>query len=120
MPERPRFYDWMSVRDVGWFTASFHKPGFLDRFKQWADKLGLDPAKRLKDLSKGGYARVGLALALATAQAALAAELALPPAQAVPWGPTVRGRWGATEPSPWGVLRCRATWSGRSPWRSIR
>ncbi|MFM8272154.1 MAG: ABC transporter ATP-binding protein [Gemmata sp.] len=65
MPERPRFYDWMSVRDVGWFTASFHKPGFLDRFKQWADKLGLDPAKRLKDLSKGGYARVGLALALA-------------------------------------------------------
>ena len=28
-------------------------------------RLGLDPAKRLKDLSKGGYARVGLALALA-------------------------------------------------------
>ncbi len=65
MPERPRFYDWMSVGDIGWFTSSFHKPGFLPRFKEWADRLGLDADKRLKDLSKGGYARVGLALALA-------------------------------------------------------
>jgi ABC-2 type transport system ATP-binding protein len=65
MPERPRFYDWMSVGDIGWFTAAFHKPGFLVRYREWADRLGLDPTKRLKDLSKGGYARVGLALALA-------------------------------------------------------
>jgi ABC-2 type transport system ATP-binding protein len=65
MPERPRFYDWMSVGDIGWFTASFHRPGFLPRFREWAQRLGLDPNKRLKDLSKGGYARVGLALALA-------------------------------------------------------
>ena len=65
MPERPRFYDWMSVADIGWFTASFHRPGFLPRYREWAERLGLDPAKRLKDLSKGGYARVGLALALA-------------------------------------------------------
>ena len=65
MPERPRFYDWMTVSDIGWFTASFHRPGFLPRYREWADRLGLDPSKRLKDLSKGGYARVGLALALA-------------------------------------------------------
>jgi ABC-2 type transport system ATP-binding protein len=65
MPERPRFYDWMTVAEIGWFTASFHKPGFLPRYREWADRLGLDPLKRLKDLSKGGYARVGLALALA-------------------------------------------------------
>src|SRR4051812_5317754 len=65
MPERPRFYDWMSVADIGWFTAAFHRPGFLARYREWTDRLGLDPAKRLKDLSKGGYARVGLALALA-------------------------------------------------------
>src|SRR6478735_3216183 len=65
MPERPRFYDWMSVGDIGWFTASFHKPGFLPRYREWSERLGLDPAKRLKELSKGGYARVGLALALA-------------------------------------------------------
>jgi ABC-2 type transport system ATP-binding protein len=65
MPERPRFYDWMTVSAVGWFTASFHQPGFLPRFREWANRLGLDLDKKLKDLSKGGYARVGLALALA-------------------------------------------------------
>lgn len=65
MPERPRFYDWMSVADIGWFTASFHRPGFLPRYRGWAERFGLDPTKRLKDLSKGGFARVGLAIALA-------------------------------------------------------
>lgn len=65
MPERPRFYDWMTVSEVGWFTASFHRPGFLERFHAATERLGLDTTKRLKDLSKGGYARVGLALALA-------------------------------------------------------
>jgi ABC-2 type transport system ATP-binding protein len=65
MPERPRFYDWMTVGSIGWFTASFHRSGFLPRYNEWADRLGLDPEKKLKDLSKGGYARVGLALALA-------------------------------------------------------
>ena len=65
MPERPRFYDWMTVADTGWFTASFHRPGFLPRYREWVDRLALDPTKKLRDLSKGGYARVGLALALA-------------------------------------------------------
>lgn len=65
MPERPRFYDWMTVAETGWFTAAFHRPGFLPRYREWTDRLGLDPDKRLRDLSKGGYARVGLALALA-------------------------------------------------------
>jgi ABC-2 type transport system ATP-binding protein len=66
MPERPRFYDWMTVAEIGWFTAAFHNAGFLPRYREWAERLSLDPAKRLKDLSKGGYARVGLALALAS------------------------------------------------------
>jgi ABC-2 type transport system ATP-binding protein len=65
MPERPRFYDWMTVADIGWFTSSFHGAGFLVRYREWAERLGLDPDKKLKNLSKGGYARVGLALALA-------------------------------------------------------
>jgi len=65
MPERPRFYDWMTVAEIGWFTASFHQSGFLARYREWADRLGLDQVKKLRDLSKGGYARVGLALALA-------------------------------------------------------
>lgn len=64
VPERPRFYEWMTVEEIGWFTGSFHRPGFTDRYAEWVRRLGLDPKKRLKDLSKGGYARVGLALAL--------------------------------------------------------
>ncbi len=65
VPEKPKFYDWMTVANVGWFTASFHRRGFLEHYEQWVGKLGLDRTKRLKELSKGGYARVGLALALA-------------------------------------------------------
>jgi ABC-2 type transport system ATP-binding protein len=65
MPERPRFYDWMTVEQIGWFTSSFHRPGFQGRYREWIQRLGLDASKKLKDLSKGGYARVGLALALA-------------------------------------------------------
>src|SRR5689334_17922322 len=26
--ERPRFYDWMTVAEIGWFTAGFHGPEF--------------------------------------------------------------------------------------------
>lgn len=65
VPERPKFYEWMTVEEIGWFTASFHREGFMTNYREWADKLGLDITKRLKDLSKGGYARVGLSLALA-------------------------------------------------------
>jgi ABC-2 type transport system ATP-binding protein len=65
VPEKPRFYDWMSVRDLGWFTAGFHKPGFLRRYLELIERFRLDAASRLRTLSKGGYAKVGLALALA-------------------------------------------------------
>ena len=66
VPERPRFYDWMSVRDIGWFTAGFHKAGFETRYLELVQRFRLDPKARLKTLSKGGYAKVGLALALAS------------------------------------------------------
>ena len=66
VPERPRFYDWMTVRDIGWFTAGFHKAGFAPRYGELAQRFRLDPSARLKTLSKGGYAKVGLALALAS------------------------------------------------------
>jgi len=65
VPERPRFYEWMTVAEIGWFTGSFHQNGFLHRFDDAVRRLGLDPKKRLRDLSKGGYARVALALAMA-------------------------------------------------------
>jgi ABC-2 type transport system ATP-binding protein len=65
VPERPRFYDWMTVKEIGWFTAGFHKAGFLARYLDLVAHFQLDPSAKLKTLSKGGYAKVGLALALA-------------------------------------------------------
>jgi ABC-2 type transport system ATP-binding protein len=65
VPERPRFYDWMTVDEIGWFTAGFHAAGFLPRFRDWCDKFRLPGTAKLKSLSKGEYAKVGLALALA-------------------------------------------------------
>lgn len=65
VPEKPRFYDWMSVDEIGWFTAGFHKPGFLGRFHEWTSKFRVRNDAKLKVLSKGEYAKVALALALA-------------------------------------------------------
>jgi ABC-2 type transport system ATP-binding protein len=65
VPERPKFYDWMTVGEVGWFTAGFHRNDFLPRYRELTDRFGLDVRARLRHLSKGEYAKVGLALALA-------------------------------------------------------
>jgi ABC-2 type transport system ATP-binding protein len=65
VPERPRFYDWMTVAEVGWFAAGFHAAGFLPRYHELTTRFELDARARLRELSKGQYAKVGLALALA-------------------------------------------------------
>lgn len=65
VPERPKFYDWMSVREIGWFTSGFQKSGYYQRYLDLVDQFLLDPGARLSVLSKGQYAKVGLALALA-------------------------------------------------------
>ncbi len=65
VPERPKFYDWMTVREIGWFTSGFQRRGYLDRYLDLTDEFLLDPRSRLGTLSKGQYAKVGLALALA-------------------------------------------------------
>src|SRR5262245_49441608 len=65
VPERPRYYDWMTVAEIGWFAAGFHAKEFLPRYHEWVDKFKLDANARLDQVSKGEYAKVGLALALA-------------------------------------------------------
>jgi ABC-2 type transport system ATP-binding protein len=65
VPERPRFYDWMTVAEIGWFSAGFHSSSYLEQFRDWLKKFLLDPKAKLSTLSKGQYAKVGLALALA-------------------------------------------------------
>src|ERR1700688_1276872 len=32
VPERPKFYDWMNVGQIGWFTSGFQEQGFLARY----------------------------------------------------------------------------------------
>jgi ABC-2 type transport system ATP-binding protein len=65
VPEKPRFYDWMTVSEIGWFTAGFHTKEYLPRYGEWMTKFELAPKAKLSSLSKGQYAKVGLALALA-------------------------------------------------------
>src|SRR5262245_57023987 len=42
VPERPRFYDWMTVAEIGWFTAGFHWPKFLTRYQELTARFQLD------------------------------------------------------------------------------
>jgi ABC-2 type transport system ATP-binding protein len=65
VPERPRYYDWMTVAEIGWFSAGFHGKDYSALFQKWCSRLELNPKAKLSTLSKGQYAKVGLALAMA-------------------------------------------------------
>lgn len=63
--ERPTLYDWMTVREIGWFASGFYPDGFLTRYVQQAECFGLPMKRKIKAMSKGQRAKVSLALALA-------------------------------------------------------
>ena len=65
VPDEPSLYDWMTVAETGWFTAGFYPDGYQSQYNQLVEGYGLDPSKKLKELSKGMRAKVVLALALA-------------------------------------------------------
>jgi ABC-2 type transport system ATP-binding protein len=65
VPERPTLYEWMTVREIGWFAAGFYPPGYQQQYEQHARRFGLDPGQRIAELSKGTRAKVSLSLALA-------------------------------------------------------
>jgi ABC-2 type transport system ATP-binding protein len=65
VPERPTLYEWMTVEEIGWFTAGFYGPGFLPEYGRLIAQFGLPAKKKLKTLSKGMHAKVVLSLALA-------------------------------------------------------
>lgn len=65
VPEQPTLYDWMTVEEIGWFTAGLNGPGFLDNFKRHATHFKLPPRAKIGQLSKGMKAKVSLSLALA-------------------------------------------------------
>jgi ABC-2 type transport system ATP-binding protein len=65
VPERLSLYDWMTVREIGWFTAGFYGNGFLPEYQRLVGQFGLPEAKKIKSLSKGMRAKVALSLAMA-------------------------------------------------------
>ena len=65
VPEQPDLYDWMSVREIGWFASGFHGEGYREGYQRLIEGFRIPAAKRIKTLSKGMRAKVSLALALA-------------------------------------------------------
>ncbi len=63
--DSPSLYDWMTVKEAGWFTAGFYPDGFEENFRRLCAQYELGPSTKIKSLSKGGRAKVGLALAMA-------------------------------------------------------
>jgi ABC-2 type transport system ATP-binding protein len=63
--EHPTLYEWMTVAEIGWFTAGFYGSRFLPEYSRLAAQFGLPSGRKLKALSKGMRAKVALALALA-------------------------------------------------------
>ena len=72
VPEAPCLYDWMNVREIGWFASGFHSDyrlgseRYLTKYNAMAKSFNLDPKKKIRQLSKGMKAKVSLALALAS------------------------------------------------------
>jgi ABC-2 type transport system ATP-binding protein len=65
VPERPTLYEWMTIDEIGWFTAGFYAEGFLDEYRRLADDFVLPRKRKIKALSKGMRAKVALSLAMA-------------------------------------------------------
>jgi len=66
LTEEHQLYGWMSVRESGEFQAKFY-PRWNDRiYRGIVGHFGLKPTAKVKDLSRGERAGLGLALTLAT------------------------------------------------------
>ena len=63
--DSPALYKWMTVRQIAHFTASFYPEGFLASFDKLATDFDLELDQKIKNLSKGGQAKVALALSMA-------------------------------------------------------
>lgn len=65
VPEEASLYDWMTVKEAGWFAAGFYPPGFEQEYERLATSFGLPLVQKIKNLSKGMRAKVVLSLAMA-------------------------------------------------------
>ena len=65
VPEKQIMYDWMTVKEVLWFTSKFYKTWNQTLAEELAERFRLDPKRKIKHLSRGMVAEVFLILALA-------------------------------------------------------
>ncbi len=65
LPERPTLYEWMTVAEIGWFTAGFYDQNYLPRYRELTADFGLPEDRKIKALSKGMRAKVALSLVMA-------------------------------------------------------
>ncbi|MEO1526691.1 MAG: ABC transporter ATP-binding protein [Planctomycetota bacterium] len=62
--DSPALYDWMTVAQIGGFTASFYGPDFLSHYDEAIRRYEIQPEQKIRHLSKGQRAKVALSLAL--------------------------------------------------------
>lgn len=62
--DAPALYDWMSVAQIGGFTASFYDQSYLPNFEASIKRYDIQPEQKIRHLSKGQRAKVALSLAL--------------------------------------------------------
>jgi len=62
--ERPAMYEWMTVAEIGWFTAGFYGEGFEREYGRLIQQFGVPLDRKVSQLSKGMRAKVALALAM--------------------------------------------------------
>lgn len=65
VPERPAFHEWMTVGELGWFTAGFFGDEYHQRYLQMVRDFDVPLTTKMERLSKGMRAKVALTLALA-------------------------------------------------------
>ena len=63
--DAPKLYDHMTVSQIAWFASGFYSEGFEENFSMLAAEFELPMGRKIKSLSKGGRAKVSLALAMA-------------------------------------------------------
>lgn len=65
VPERITLYDWMTIAEIGWFSAGFYPDGYMRQYQELIQQFELPEDRKIKALSKGMRAKVSLSLALA-------------------------------------------------------
>jgi ABC-2 type transport system ATP-binding protein len=65
VPDHGTMYDWMTVAEAGWFAAGFYGPDYLANYHRLIKNFGLETTQKIKTLSRGMQAKVGLATAMA-------------------------------------------------------